>query len=116
MPRAAPRKKAKGEDIIRPCRMATSSGTRVFAWLSSRVTGSGRSGSADRPAWEERGTVTRACRPRAALSAGAGRAAAVWTTGTLLDLIGALAAIETSPGGPRRPRLIRAGRTAPFLH
>ena len=116
MPRAAPRKKANGDDIIRPCRMGTSSGTRVFAWLSSRVTGSGRSGSVGSPAWEERGTVARACRPRAALSSGASRAASVRTMGTLLDLIGALPAIEASLGRPRRPRLIRAGRTAPFLH
>ncbi len=53
---------------MRPYRMGTSSCTRVTAWLSRRVTGSGRDESASQAPCVERGTSARAALPRAARS------------------------------------------------
>ena len=52
---AAPRKKVNGETSIRPCRIGTSSGTRVSACCSRSATGSGRSVAGVQPAWMDRG-------------------------------------------------------------
>ena len=55
-----------GDTIIRPHRIGTSSGTRVFACSSRRTMGSGRSEGGSNTAWLSRGTRwARAALPRA---------------------------------------------------
>ena len=51
---------------MRPYRIGTSSGTRVFACSSSSSSGERRSGGGSQAACEERGTSARAAFPRAA--------------------------------------------------
>ena len=53
---AAPRKNVNGDTSIRPCRIGTSSGTRVAPWSSSIATGSRRPGRAPIPRAAARGT------------------------------------------------------------
>ena len=66
-----------GETSIRPYRIGTNSGTRVFAWRSSNSTGSARVDSGSNTACPARGTSFRAALPRAMRSAtdGCGTAA-----------------------------------------
>ena len=68
---AAPRKKANGDATMRPWRIGTRAGVRVFACSRSSATGSARSGAGAHFACEERGATERAALPRAALVTGA---------------------------------------------
>jgi hypothetical protein len=67
---AAPRKYANGDAAMRPYRIGTRSATRVLAYCSRSVIGSGRSGGGSHWAWLERGTCSRCCSPRCRHSTG----------------------------------------------
>ena len=73
-PGRAPRKKAKGDTIIRPWRTGTSSGTRTRACSSKAATGSGRTADSTSWFWSPGGSTWRASSPSAVRSSGPRRA------------------------------------------
>ena len=67
---AAPRKKANGDDTMRPWRIGTRSGSRVSACSSRMAMGSRRFGAGSHRPWLERGTRLRADLPRRTCTCG----------------------------------------------